>query len=114
MLWSAENGEARHTLEGHRDRAYSVAYRADGTLLATSAGDGTVRTWDADGGRPLQEFAGPRDISCVAWRPDDDELAAASAEGNVMLYNLGEATSARIVWTREPNPVEVSIAGVRR
>jgi WD40 repeat protein len=33
------------TLEGHRDGVHSVAFSPDGTLLASTSLDGTIRMW---------------------------------------------------------------------
>ncbi len=47
-------------LKGHRGPAVDVAFSPDGARLATSSIDGTVKIWDALGGRASYELPGVR------------------------------------------------------
>jgi WD40 repeat protein len=39
------------TLTGHTARITSLAFRPDGSVLASSSWDGTVREWEVGGGQ---------------------------------------------------------------
>ncbi|CAN0104959.1 unnamed protein product, partial [Ectocarpus fasciculatus] len=43
-----------HVLEGHTDRITGVA-RLDGSRLATSSADGSLRVWDVSSGKTLHD-----------------------------------------------------------
>jgi WD40 repeat protein len=43
-LWDSATGAARHTLEGHSDTVWAVAFSPDGKLVSK---DKTVKLWDS-------------------------------------------------------------------
>lgn len=45
-VWSVPNCDLLMSGEGHRDWISGVAFHPHGTMLATSAGDNTVKLWD--------------------------------------------------------------------
>ena len=61
MLWNASSGELLHTLNGHKDRVYSVMYSPTGETLASGGGDGKVKIWDASSGELLHTLNGHKD-----------------------------------------------------
>ena len=73
-------------LTGHRGPVNAVAIAPDGTWLATAGGDGTVRTWAADGTprATLTGHDGP--VNAVAIAPDGTWLATASGDGTVRTW----------------------------
>jgi len=50
-------------LEGHTGAVWGAALSADGRLLATGGGDGTVRLWETQSGRLLASLQGHTGVS---------------------------------------------------
>ena len=73
-------------LTGHRGPVNAVAIAPDGTWLATGGGDGTVRTWAADGTprATLTGHDGP--VRAVAIAPDGTWLATGSDDGTARTW----------------------------
>ena len=46
MVWNTMTGENIATFSGHLTDIISLAFSQDGTLLASSSGDGTILIWD--------------------------------------------------------------------
>jgi WD40 repeat protein len=75
------------TLHGHRGRVNSVAFAADGQVLA-SANDTTIKLWDARTGQELRTLRGHTGwVRSVAFAADGHVLASASDDGTVKLWD---------------------------
>jgi len=82
-LWDAASGEQIDVLRGHRDLVLGVAFSPDGSLLATSSADGTVRIWDVAAGTQKFVLRGPPGEKfynfsglAPAFSPDGSRLAS--------------------------------------
>ncbi|MGH3347248.1 MAG: BTAD domain-containing putative transcriptional regulator [Nocardioides sp.] len=91
----ADTGESIRAFRGHRDDINDVAFTEDGSVLATSGDDGTLRLWDSATGSSMQVVREPgargsvRDRS--VWSPSfspDGTLVAASWPGTVRVIDV--------------------------
>jgi len=59
------------------DAVSQVAFSPDGSKLASSSHDGTVKIWDLGNGREIRTYREQKDkIRCVAWSPDGFLIAS--------------------------------------
>ena len=82
-----------HTIAGHTDEVYDVAFRPDGTRLATASADGTVKVWDATQGAELLTLSGHTNyVYSVAYSGDGARLVTGSEDGTAKVWNanIGE------------------------
>ena len=75
---------------GHTDQIQTLDFSPDGTQIASSAHDGTVRLWDVASGAEVRAFA-PKvgKLHGVAFAPDGLTLAFSSDKGHVGIIDLG-------------------------
>jgi WD40 repeat protein/serine/threonine protein kinase len=77
-----------HTLPGHVDTVFDLAFSHDGTRIVSTSGDFTARIWDVATGKmvlgPLRHSHG---ISCVEWEPDGRRLATGSVDETVRIWD---------------------------
>ena len=55
-IWDPESGKQIHRLTGHAGWVLSVAFSPDGSTLASSGTDGSVRLWCVDTGEELKQL----------------------------------------------------------
>jgi WD40 repeat protein len=111
-LWDVSSATPRvlHTLDGHTDTVYRLAFDPRGERLATASFDKTARLWDTGSGQLLGTFAEHGDqLRDVAFSADGRYLATSSADGTARLYPLAEWSPVPVeVRHDEKNPVQVS------
>ncbi|KAF3315864.1 hypothetical protein TWF173_003061 [Orbilia oligospora] len=85
--WSA----VLQTLEGHTDSVISLAFSANGGLLASGSCDCTIRIWDVATGALLHIFRGHKDAvrDVIFYTVDGDEfVASASDDKTVKVWSV--------------------------
>ncbi len=99
----------RHTLRGHANAITQVAWCPDGTMLASSSYDQTVRLWNALTNQQVRVLRVQDPVTSVAWSPDGRTLVSGSQNGTVrhwdqrgpLLNTLEEHNEMifRVVWS---------------
>jgi WD40 repeat protein len=91
QVWSAQTGEPRSVLgPGRRIRA--AALTPDGRLAATASGPGELRLWNADTGAEVWSATAPGRVTGIALRDGQGEIAAATENGDILLWKLPDRT----------------------
>ncbi len=79
------------TLSGHNSFVQQLAFSPDGSLLASTALDGTARVWSlgSQGGEELIALTGHvGNLAGVDFSPDGRRLATAGADGSVRIWDI--------------------------
>ncbi len=86
QISDAKTGRRLHELT--EDYSPFAAFSPDGSQLATTHTDGSVRTWDVESGRPLPSLFGHRDIvRLLVYSMDGSRLASASDDRTIRLWD---------------------------
>ena len=83
-----------------------TAMQSDATLVATTAGGGTVRVWDTGNGAEIARIEPPETVIVMVLSDDDRWLATLSDAGTVRLWSLtaGDLIRQACRWLPEPCP----------
>jgi len=102
LLWDLAH-RTKLTLHGHERGVASLAFSPDGSTLASSSWDLTIRLWDARTGAPRREFATTEAVARLVFAPDGKTLAAGGEDRILTLWDVeGASELARAEGFRGP------------
>jgi WD40 repeat protein len=109
VLIDAATGSVVHTLEGHRDYVYHVAFSPDGKRLASCGYDKLIRVWDTATGKPTgvlkehTEGGVRRRVQRIR-----DSARVASADRSVKIWDV--AKGVRLYTINDPTDAMLTLA----
>ncbi|KAH6800412.1 WD-40 repeat family protein [Perilla frutescens var. hirtella] len=87
-LWDVDAGHLLHSLDGHRDPVYSVAFSPNGEYLASGSLDKCMHVWSVKEARIVKTFSGNGGIFEVCWNKEGDKIAACFANNVVCVLDF--------------------------
>jgi transducin (beta)-like 1 len=86
-LWDVDTGKCLHTLEGHTDPVYSVAFSPDGKYLASGSFDKHLHIWNVKDGSLVRTYQGEGGIFEVCWNKEGNKVAACFSNNRVSVLD---------------------------
>nr|XP_020470918.1 periodic tryptophan protein 2 homolog [Monopterus albus] len=93
FLWSMQTGRLLEVLGGHEGPVSCLCFSPVQSILASASWDRTVRLWDMlDSWQTKETLPLTSDGLSVTYRPDGQELAVATLNGEISFWNPHTAT----------------------
>jgi WD40 repeat protein len=82
LVWDFMSRSILNNLRGHRARITQLKFSPDGSILATSSNDGSVRMWETRNlnNQPIVLTANAGFVFCVAFSPDGEYVLTGSTD----------------------------------
>jgi hypothetical protein len=101
VLWDLQEGRPAGSIRAIPGPVHALAFSRDGRRLALGAGlparSGVARLYTVPDGALLHDFSGHEDVVfALALRPDGSQLATASFDQTVRLWDLGQGGPAGV------------------
>ncbi|KAJ1701609.1 hypothetical protein LUZ63_001388 [Rhynchospora breviuscula] len=87
-LWDIDQGRLLHSLAGHKQPVYSVAFSPNGEYLASGSLDQCLHIWSVKEGKILRTYRGGGGIFEVCWNKEGDKLAACFSNNTVCVMDF--------------------------
>ncbi|KAL2829876.1 putative wd40 protein [Aspergillus pseudoustus] len=106
--WSAE----LQTLEGHSKSVTSMAFSADGLMMASGSDDKTIKLWDAKTGSQIRTLKGHSNrVSSVAFSADGLIVASGSYDKMIKLWDAKTGSRIRTLKGHSDWVMSVAFSG---
>ncbi|HWE93494.1 MAG TPA: c-type cytochrome domain-containing protein [Tepidisphaeraceae bacterium] len=100
-LFDAAAGAAAGELKGHEGPITGVCFSADGSRLASTSTDKSIRVWDVAAKTLFCKTEAPVDLRAVAWVAAGKQVAAGGDDGGIRRYKLPEAADGEMAAAKE-------------
>ena len=101
----------RNRLEGHADFVTGVAFSPDGTRLASSSADGTLKLWNAADGKLIRTLYGHAGwVVSVNFSPDGVLLASGGADKTIKLWNSADGSEIKTLYGHSGSVASLSFS----
>lgn len=88
-VWNVQTGALLDQLAGHEGPVSSLTFTPDGRNLISGSWDRTIRVWSIfDRSQSSELLQLTSDLLCVTTRPDSQQIAASSLDGQLTFWNL--------------------------
>ncbi len=105
-IWSAATGKEVRTMEGHATQVSAVGISADGAVLASGNGDGTIRLWNVRQ-RQVQILQGhTTPVETVVFSPDAKTLASSDASQTLKIWDTLTGRVLKTLLLKDPDTQE--------
>ncbi|RKP11755.1 WD40-repeat-containing domain protein, partial [Piptocephalis cylindrospora] len=75
---------------GHKGNVTGIAFSAEGTWMATSSEDGTLKVWDVRSPALQRNYEHHAPVNDVISHPNQGEVVTCDQAGKVRVWDLGE------------------------
>ena len=89
-VWNTASGEETHTLEGHKNVVYAIAFNNPfGDKVVTGSFDKTAKVWDVHTGALFYTLRGhASEIVAVSFDPSSTQIATGSMDNSAKLWDV--------------------------
>ena len=93
-VWSTNTGDELHTLEGHKNVVYAIAFNNPyGDKVITGSFDKTCKLWDANTGELYYTLRGhATEIVCLGFNPQSTVIGTGSMDNTAKLWDVETGT----------------------